>query len=721
MAAAADATTAMTIDFLRARLLSERSVSRAAKERADHLAKRVAELEEQLRAVTAQRRKAERAAAEVLAILDSQGFGRLLSDAADDSGSEQEEEDDEAGAGCPGAAERGRSGGNAAEDALSGSELGPQAAAVAAQAQDGGLSWKGRAATASHDCERRRPPQQQQQQQRGRQLRQRHGHGHRRGYLYSRTADSSPKYHPGQSCRKIKRKELRSQAEVEEGKNIAVESVEDGQERSDCTVCTDDQPDFDGEVSQDGRGGSSGNGGLEDDGGRFAMVYEKDAEMERVLEKQAELIGQYEAEENAQREWEKKFSESRDSTMDNVNLNSKLNQAENACGMREAAQTVDKEVVCVHTRSNEDNLYGINNTSKFLPKGSVSALPTNVAKDGVIGQCKADGSDHNFVVSTATVASSHGELQVRKDVLTTKRYIEGSGNNLGKSAPPPQGSCDSILNARHGKGQGDENSDSGSSYHVNARSSERYINTSSVGSPLSDTPKSEVSEWSSSCFHNHTDNQIDAQLPQPSSDDVGGVLEALQRARMSLRAKLSRPSPPSQNILTLPAPDDLPVDDMQLSLRRSNPLSQEVSALQAPAGYPNRVLPPDNVKVPAGPAGLFRLPTDSFPRNEMASSDTYGSRFSLTAVNGLCISSTYPANHIMSAPSLSQYGSVLSPDPYHDPHSSILLTSGGYDITVPDFRMGSDSFLPEVLRFGHDSRRVMPSGDAGMHFQYGHG
>jgi hypothetical protein len=33
--------TAMTVDFLRARLLSERSVSRAAKERADELAKRV--------------------------------------------------------------------------------------------------------------------------------------------------------------------------------------------------------------------------------------------------------------------------------------------------------------------------------------------------------------------------------------------------------------------------------------------------------------------------------------------------------------------------------------------------------------------------------------------------------------------------------------------------------------------------------------------------------
>lgn len=33
--------TAMTVDFLRARLLSERSVSRAAKERADELANRV--------------------------------------------------------------------------------------------------------------------------------------------------------------------------------------------------------------------------------------------------------------------------------------------------------------------------------------------------------------------------------------------------------------------------------------------------------------------------------------------------------------------------------------------------------------------------------------------------------------------------------------------------------------------------------------------------------
>jgi hypothetical protein len=160
----------------------------------------VAELEEQLRAVTAQRRQAERAVAEVVAILDSQGFGSL-SDATDGSGS-----DGEADVCEPGAAETVRrgGGGNAPEDALSGSELGGHGEAAAAAAQAGGLSWKGRAA--GHEWERRRSPP----QQRGRQLRQRQGHGHRRGYFYPRAVDSSPKYHPGQSCRKIKRKELRS-------------------------------------------------------------------------------------------------------------------------------------------------------------------------------------------------------------------------------------------------------------------------------------------------------------------------------------------------------------------------------------------------------------------------------------------------------------------------------------------------------------------------------
>lgn len=42
-----------------------------------------------------------------------------------------------------------------------------------------------------------------------------------------------------------------------------------------------------------------------------AIGSEKDKEMERILEQQAQLIGQYEAEEKAQREWEKKYNENK--------------------------------------------------------------------------------------------------------------------------------------------------------------------------------------------------------------------------------------------------------------------------------------------------------------------------------------------------------------------------------------------------------------------------
>lgn len=101
------------------------------------------------------------------------------------------------------------------------------------------------------------------------------------------------------------------QTEGGDGKDNAAEGLEEDQTKSDCT---DEQHDLDGEVGQDGRGSCGDGRRVEDDNERYNMDYEKDGEMERVLENQAALIGQYEAQENAQREWEKKFNGSRDST-----------------------------------------------------------------------------------------------------------------------------------------------------------------------------------------------------------------------------------------------------------------------------------------------------------------------------------------------------------------------------------------------------------------------
>lgn len=76
----------------------------------------------------------------------------------------------------------------------------------------------------------------------------------------------------------------------------------------------DDQPDFYEDVSKvelctvdDQK--------RETDAGGYTIRDRRDGEMERVLKQQAQLIGQYEQEENAQREWEKKFNENKSSTV----------------------------------------------------------------------------------------------------------------------------------------------------------------------------------------------------------------------------------------------------------------------------------------------------------------------------------------------------------------------------------------------------------------------
>jgi len=140
----------------------------------------VAELEEQVRAVTAQRRQAERAADEVLAILESQGFGGHLSD--DDSDSDQEGDARSRGdtARAPGEEEQAAAK-REAEDALSGTAQ-----------PAGGLSWKGRSVSPHKATQLKHKER-------------------RRSYFYLlSSSDSSPKYRMGQSCRKNKRRvELR--------------------------------------------------------------------------------------------------------------------------------------------------------------------------------------------------------------------------------------------------------------------------------------------------------------------------------------------------------------------------------------------------------------------------------------------------------------------------------------------------------------------------------
>ncbi|TVU36431.1 hypothetical protein EJB05_18365 [Eragrostis curvula] len=661
---------AMTVDFLRARLLSERSVSRAAKERADELAKRVAELEEQVR---------ERAAEEVLAILDSQGFGAHLSDDADDdSGTDRDGEEEEDVA---------KSRADAAR--VSGEEEEPSVAApgeaddaLSGTVRPGGLSWKGRSVSP----------------RKARQLKQKSG---RRGYFYLlSSSDSSPKYRMGQSCRKNKRQMLMSNhgrmvSPGEDGGDVV--STGSHKERQDGSDCTDDGPaDLDGEVGGGER--SSGDGGV----GQYVIRYQKGGEMERVLERQAELIGQYEEEEKAQREWEEKYNENR-----NAN--------------KVAAEAEHKPC---QVRNGEDSRL-------LLSQGASQVAPCDdeVLPNGSLSESQGNGAQLR-------------EANDKPSAQTASISAQESSSTVTKQS----------------QNRGDENSD-GDSGHAQPHQ-HCVIKTPSERSPSSDTLNSKVSDWSSSHFHDHADSQLDTRSYGSASSnvDVGSVLEALQRARISLSAKLSKPVPPSQVMLALPAPGDeskedydLPAEEGSNSYREehgsSSPARQEILALPAPEDYqefhgrvdlpvindtgipaaekPTYSSPPredilalpapgddyrreieDDMKVPVCTPGLFRLPTDSFPVDQtMFSRKACGSGFSLGSAATRhatgCLSNPGAHNTAATeAPSVSGDDSGFSVQQCFDLYSSLPSAGRCNSMARPDFCIHDTSFLSGVPGLG---------------------
>ncbi|KAJ7974942.1 Transcriptional regulator ATRX [Quillaja saponaria] len=273
---------AMTVEFLRARLLSERSVSKSARQRADELAKRVVELEEQLRIVSLQRKMAEKATADVLAILESQG----LSDFSEEFDSDQEtphESRREGEMSIDSQVRRNRS------DELSGSDV------DSSHKPGRNLSWKGRI-DSPHSFEKYKA-----------------SNVGRKNSIAS--ISSSPKHCQGKSCRKIRHRDTRSVVEESSDESFKVNTPEnEDASTSGFPDYSNGEPDIMGGESkiqeqQVLSGVTLGNS-------HDLHGHGKEKDMEKALEHQAQLIGQYEAMEKAQREWEEKFRENNSSTPD---------------------------------------------------------------------------------------------------------------------------------------------------------------------------------------------------------------------------------------------------------------------------------------------------------------------------------------------------------------------------------------------------------------------
>ncbi|KAF2282252.1 hypothetical protein GH714_043910 [Hevea brasiliensis] len=194
--------TTKTVEFLRARLLSERSVSRSARQRADELAKRVAELEEQLRIVCLQRMKAEKATTDVLAILEGNGISDI-SETFDSSSDPDTPYESKVGNRSSKEEENSVSSKirNNETQELSGSDI--EFSSVTGRS----LSWKGCKDSSCY-------------------LEKYKDTSLRRRSNFS-SVGSSPKHCPGKSCRQIRRKESRSVAEELKANPAKVDAIED--------------------------------------------------------------------------------------------------------------------------------------------------------------------------------------------------------------------------------------------------------------------------------------------------------------------------------------------------------------------------------------------------------------------------------------------------------------------------------------------------------------
>ncbi|XP_068658999.1 uncharacterized protein [Aristolochia californica] len=274
---------AMTIEFLRARLLSERSVSRTAKQRADQLAKRI---------VTSQRKKAGKAAAEVLAILENHGISDFSE--AFDSNSDHDGFDGES-----------KSSDNSVKE-----EKNCMNSKLRKDEVEDGLSSSGLEAspTTGRSLSRKSGSNNQSYYEK-----KTFSQPRRRQSGFLSTSGSSSKQQLGRSCRQIKQRETReAQEDVRDvsknGLAMGMDEISNHFEGKPETS-NEASPNEEEKAFLDNIDAYSPADLRVQSGSSLHENGEKDAEMEKVLEQQAQLIVRYQAQENAQREREEKYRE----------------------------------------------------------------------------------------------------------------------------------------------------------------------------------------------------------------------------------------------------------------------------------------------------------------------------------------------------------------------------------------------------------------------------
>ncbi|CAL9005665.1 unnamed protein product [Prunus brigantina] len=523
--------TAMTIEFLRARLLTERSVSRSARQRVDELERMVEELGEQLKIVSIQRKMAEKATEDVLAILESQGISDISEEEFDSSSDQETHQGSKVGNSLANEEEsfviskvRRKE-----QEEHSGSD------ADSSLIPGRSLSWKGRI-----DSPRSR--------EKCKDL------SVRRRSSFSSIGFSSPRHHLGKSCRQIKHKETRSDkfdshengvGASSEGlpnfSNGGPEKLREGSEFPEEKVLSNDSLSRTKENQRDSDLDFNGHG--------------RDKDMEKALEHQAKLICENEEMEKAQREWEEKFRENNTSTPDSCDPGNHSDITEERDEIK--AQTPCSAGVVVaqaqETKSEEGDV--------CLPKETFK-----IQQNGFLPASHVDMGGLQDQLNKSTVAPS----QVEEFAFPTENGKQNHESLENYAHHPSHGSHPNPLvhGSAHNRSSDASSSGAGSGIHKGNASGSR--------------------------------SDLYALVPHNSQDSLGGVLDALKQAKLSLQ----------QNMTRLPLVDGTSVHK---SIEPSIPAAMKTG---------------DRVEIPVGCAGLFRLPTDFAVEEAATQSNFLGSSWS---------------------------------------------------------------------------------------------
>lgn len=667
----------MTIEFLRARLLSERSVSRTARQRADELAQRVWKLEEQLKIVSIQRNKAEKATADVLAILENHAISDVSWEF--DSSSDQEVAlcDSHVGGGSTKEVESSVNSKSRRNDAdgLSSSEL------EFSPSTGRRLSWKS-SKDSSRSIEKRYLDCS---------IRRRHS--------FASSGSSSPKHNLGKSCRQIRRRETRSAVDELKVGRVMVDSQNNGIISSSeglpngfdsgQEILREGSENQEEEVLMDGQVSDSLESQRDATGSNHHLNRNgRDRDMERALEHQAQLIGQYEAEEKAQREWEEKFRENNSSTPDSCEPGNHSDvteerdevkpQAPSAAGIltsQDQGTKLDDEDVHFNEESSQTlptisttHLHGDMECLQEQNRSSMLAYES-LAPDFVFPMAKENL--HQEFLENQSYPLSHSSHHYPWSHVSPGDHSANVTDHSLHVADHPADVRDHSEHVRDHSGHSTDHSADATDHSGHITDHSEHVADHSADVPL---PSYVGSKGESS----RSQDKHYALVPRETSNELGGVLEALQQARLSLQHKINR----------------LPLIEGGSVGRAIEPSFPSTRAWE-------------RVEIPVGCAGLFRVPADyqlgTATEANFLGSDSQSSLKNYYPDTGFVAN---PGDRFLTSPYLKTGSSVPTDDsfltsPYRETGSRIPPLR-------PSFDYYSDAGLSASTRYTHPTYSSHP-------------